>query len=302
MPDPKEVFTGEENDKLSDIIIAEEKVLERLCNLNPFKAPGPDGLPPSVLKELATEISKPLTKIFQMSITESSVPDDWRVAHISPIFKKGSRASTGNYRPISLTSVVGKLLEGIIKEQITAHLDKHNLIKDTQHGFTKGKSCATNLLLHLEELTKQVDDGYPVDVVYLDLQKAFDKVPHQRLLAKLQAHGISGKAIAWINAWLADRKQRVTTQGALSDWKDVSSSVVQGSVLGPLCFLVFMNDLEDGVTSNISKFADDTKISRTTGTDHDIDKLQDDINRMQTWADTWQMKFNTGKCAVMYIG
>ena len=302
LPVMKDVFVGADEEKISDIVITEEEVLIRLQKLDPVKAPGPDGIPPSILKELSNELCKPLTKVFQLSTSESSVPEDWRVAHISPIFKKGSRASTSNYRPISLTSVVGKLLEGIIKEQITSHLDTHNLINETQHGFRKGKSCATNLLLHLEELTKQVDDGNPVDVVYLDLQKAFDKVPHQRLIAKLQAHGITGKALAWIKAWLASRRQRVTTQGALSDWTDVSSSVVQGSVLGPLCFLIYMNDLEDGVTSIISKFADDTKITRVTATDHDRDQLQDDINKMQAWADTWQMKFNTSKCAVMHVG
>ena len=142
------------------------------------------------------------------------------------------------------------------------HLDKHGLLHDTQHGFRKGKSTTTNLLEYLEIITKSVDEGTPVDVVYLDLTKAFDTVPHKRLLKKIKAHGIDGSILQWIAAWLNDRKQKVATQGAESSWKPVTSSVVQGSVLGPLCFLIYMNDLEIGLDNNstVSKFVDDTKL------------------------------------------
>ena len=139
-------------------------------------------------------------------------------------------------------------------------LIKHKLINPTQHGFLKAKSCLTNLLCFLEEITKWVDDGSPVDVIYLDFQKAFDKVPHQRLISKLKSHGMGNSLINWIEQWLTDRRQRVVVEGEVSSWKSVLSGVPQGSVLGPILFLVYINDLEEGVTGKILKFADDTKL------------------------------------------
>ena len=141
-------------------------------------------------------------------------------------------------------------------------LIKHKLINPSQHGFLKAKSCLTNLLCFLEEITKWVDDGSPVDVIYLDFQKAFDKVPHQRLISKLKSHGMGNSLINWIEQWLTDRKQRVVVDGEVSSWKSVLSGVPQGSVLGPILFLVYINDLEEGVTGKILKFADDTKLFR----------------------------------------
>ena len=304
VPTPDPMFTGPEEEKMKDIDISEDKVREKLLGLDPTKAAGPDEIPPSMLKALADELCIPLAIIFRKSLNEGVVPEDWRTAHIIPVFKKGSRAKAGNYRPISLTSVIGKVLERIIKEQITEHLERHNLIYDTQHGFRKGRSCTTNLLVYLEDITKLVDDGTPVDAVYLDLAKAFDTVPHRRLIAKIKAHGVEDKALHWIQAWLADRKQKVINQGAESSWKDVTSSVVQGSVLGPLCFSMYMNDLESRVSKKaiVSKFADDTKLIHPVATSEDIDEMQEDINHLQNWAEDWQMRYNADKCGVMHFG
>ena len=187
----------------------------------------------------------------------------------------------------------------IIKDKITEHLDKHGLIHYTQHGFRKGKSTTTNLLEYLEIITKLVDED-------LDLAKAFDTVPHKRLIKKLKAHGIDGKILKWVVAWLHDRNQKVVTQGAESNWKPVISSVVQGSVLGPLCFLIYMymNDMETELNNNstVSKFADDTKLIHPIQTDDDRIVMQNSINHLHSWAKTWQMKYNTDKCGVMHFG
>ena len=156
-----------------------------------------------------------LTDIFNSSLESGQVPEDWRVANVTPLFKKGSREELGNYRPVSLTSVVGKVLKTLIKDQMRNHLNKYKLIKGSQHGFTKGSSCLTNLLEFYETVSDWVDEGKAVDIVYPDFKKAFDKVPHRRLLAKVRACGMTGQVANWIANWLHGRKQRVV------EWEDV---------------------------------------------------------------------------------
>ena len=170
-------------------------------------------------------------------------------------------------------------------------LIKHKLINPSQHGFLKARSWLTNLLCFFEEITIWVDEGLPVDVIYLYFQKAFDKVPHQRLILKLKPHGMGSSIINWIKQWLTDRKQRVVVEGEVSSWKSVLSGVPQGSVVGPILFLVYMNDLEEGLTGSILKFADDTKLFRKTKEIGDKQNLQDD-DKLVKWSEKWQMLFN----------
>ena len=158
------------------------------------------------------------------------------------------------------------------------------------------------MLCFLEDITKWVDDGSPVDVIYLDFQKAFDKVPHQRLLRKLKSHGMGNSIINWIEHWLTDRRQRVVVDGEVSSWKSVLSGVPQGSVLGPILFLVYINDLEEGVTGKILKFADDTKLFRKVKEIEDKQNLQDDMDTLVKWSEKWQMLFNFGKCKCLHTG
>ena len=237
-----------------------------------------------------------------MSLQEGIVPLEWKEANIIPLFKKGSRSNSVNYRPVSLTSVICKLLETIIRDHMMDFLFKHKLIKPSQHGFLKARSCLTHLLCFFEEITKWVDEGSPVDVIYLDFQKAFDKVPNKRLILKLKSHGIGNGIINWIEQWLTDRKQRVVVDEEVSSWKSVLSGVPQGSVLGPIIFLVHINDLEEGVTGCILKFADDTTLFRKTKEIGDKQHLQDDIDNLVKWSQKWQMLFNFGKCECLHTG
>ena len=226
------------------------------------KSPGVDGIAPKILKETVEQICTPLAHVFNMSLEEGIVPLEWKEANIIPLFKKGSRNKSVNYRPVSLTSVICKVLETIIRDHMMDFLIKHKLINPSQHGFLKARSCLTNVLCFFEEITKWAYEGSPVDVIYLDFQKAFDKVPHQRLILKLKSHGMGNSIINWIEQWLKDRRQRVVVDGEVSSLKPVLSGVPQGSVLGPILFLIYRNDLKEGVTGNILKFADDTKLFR----------------------------------------
>jgi len=240
--------------------------------------------------------------LFNQSVNEGDVPLGWRSANVTPIFKIGNRNLPENYRPVSLTSQLSKVMESIIRDIIISHLDRHKLI-DTQHGFRKGRSCTTNILEFLDMVINVISQKGSVDVIFLDFAKTFDKVPHRCLLAKLQAHGIDGQVVRWVASWqVKGRKQRVCLDGYSSTWADVLSGIPQGSVLGPLLFPIFINDIEDGIMRVVLKFADDVKIFRKVTNTADGLQLQQDLNRLCDWADKWQMEFNVAKCKTMHVG
>ena len=295
-------FQGAKSDYLGPLVVTPELVAKKIKAMKDNKSPGVDGIPPKLLMETVEQISIPLARVFNLSLKEGVVPFEWKEANIIPLFKKGSRNKSENYRPVSLTSVICKLLERLIKDHMVDFLVKHKLLNSSQHGFLKARSCLTNMLCFLEEITKWIDVGSPVDIIYLDFQKAFDKVPHQRLLLKLKAHGIGDSITDWIEQWLTDRRQRVVVDGEVSNWKSVLSGVPQGSVLGPILFLIYINDLDDSITSNVLKFADDTKLFRKVNTDGDKQHLQNDLDRLVKWSEKWQMLFNLGKCKCIHTG
>ena len=210
---------------LETLDLSPQKVMKVLMHLNPNKTPGVDQIYSVMLKNLAKELAIPLSHIFECSMATGVVPEDWRIANVAVIHRKGPKKECGNYRPVSLTSQVSKVMEILIRDAIIDHLYSKKLIRDTQHGFTQGRSCLTNLLKFLEEVTAYVDEGSPVDVLYLDFSKAFDKVPHKRLVNKVKAHGIGNTIWRWIEAWLSDRSQRVVINGHASGWATVTSGV-----------------------------------------------------------------------------
>jgi len=303
IPEPIKVFKGKlDTEGLLQINITREMVEHKLKLLNTNKCPGLDGMHPKILFELREELAVPLSKLYSCSLDSGVVPMEWKEAGVVPLFKKGKKSDAQNYRPVSLTSLLCKIMESLLKDAILVHVNKFSLILDSQHGFTQGRSCLTNLLDFLEDVTHNIDEGKPVDIVYLDFAKAFDKVPYQRLFKKLAAHGIGGKILEWIQNWLTDRKQKVGIKKTYSDWQDVRSGVPQGSVLGPLLFLIYINDLDDGVISKLGKFADDTKIGRGVNNENEIETLRNDLKKIFQWSIDWQMLFNIDKCTVMHMG
>ena len=287
---------------LDDITLTEEIIKNKLLKLNPNKSPGPDGWHPRVFKETAEALTPPLLILLRKSLDEGSLPDDWKTGNITAIYKKGSKANPGNYHPISLTSIICKLLEAIIRDAIVTHMSVNNLFCDQQHGFVPGRSCITQLLTTFEIWTQAVENGNPVDAIYLDFQKAFDSVPHHRLIRKLAAYGVTGKILRWIETYLTDRKQRVCVEGSLSNWEDVLSGIPQGSVLGPTLFVMFINDMPDAITSLSKMFADDAKVFRQIENRADIATLQKDLDHLTDWSLKWQMNFNIKKCKRLHIG
>jgi len=302
IPEPRCKYQGSLDDRLSEINISAAVVLDRLNKINVNKSQGPDEIHGKLLYELRSQLAEPLTVLFNLSLSTGNIPQDWRDADVVPLFKKGSRSKCENYRPVSLTSIVCKLFESIIKDEITSHLDKFELIRPSQHGFTSGRSCLSNLLDFFETVTKELDESKDMDVIYLDFSKAFDKVPHKRLVKKLRAHGITGEICRWIENWLRDRRQRVMVGGECSQWVKVRSGVPQGSVLGPILFIIFINDIDDGIMSKLNKFADDCKLGKSISNADDVEVLRQDLGRLSKWASEWQMEFNVDKCSVLHMG
>ena len=290
------------NTILDDVQFTVDDVRERLSALKPDKCPGPDQIHPEVLKECSQELALPFYIVFRKSLDTGQLPDDWKTAQVTPIFKKGSRTKAGNYRPVSLTCVPCKILESIIRERMLSYANEYNIFDESQHGFMQGKSCLTNLLTTLEDITHNLDEGEPVDVIFLDYQKAFDSVPHKRLINKLHAYGYDGKVLQWIDAFLTGRTQRVSVRGAKSEVAEVVSGVPQGSVLGPILFIVYINDLPDHVKCSIHMFADDTKIYSCVKNDKEAENIKDDLESLQAWSEKWLLRFNAGKCKTMHLG
>ena len=288
-------------DMLPDIDITMEDVYTLLRQVDPNKSSAAFCIHPRILKELSEELTLPIYLIFLCSLKQGKVPDKWKVGTITPLHKGDNRHVPKNYRPVTITSKLCRILETIIKQRLISHLTENNILCDNQHGFRCGRSCTTNLLETLEYITEMYDKGIAVDEIFLDFSKAFDKVPHQRLLFKLKKYGIQDNTLAWIESFLNNRFQNVKVKNTLSKTLPVISGVPQGSVLGPVLFLLYINDLPNYIHCKSSIFADDSKIYSKIQSMEDSERLQDDLNNLVEWSRIWMMSFNTDKCHVMHF-
>jgi len=284
---------------MASITFSVAGIQQQLSLLDSNKASGPDNIHSYILKNCANEISPILQIIFTQSLNTGRLPSDWLVANVCPVFKRGSRSNAANYRPISLTSVCSKVMEHIIYHSIMEHLNSNNILIDSQHGFRSQHSCVTQLISLIEDLSHALDQRKQTDVILLDFSKAFDSVPHQRLLVKLRHYGINSHVCQWINTWLTRRSQRVALDGSFSNPVSVHSGVPQGTVLGPLMFLLYINDITEHIKSPLRLFADDCLLYRIITSKEDTIQLQHDLDQLQEWADKWQLKFNVTKCTIM---
>lgn len=289
---------------LSEINVGVEELKKLMKNLDVRKAQGPDGVSNWILRECRDQLVEQIHNIIESSLQEGKVPSEWKCANIVPIYKGGNREEPLNYRPVSLTSVVSKMCEKIIKERWMKYLVKENILTAKQFGFREGRSCVTNLMSFYSRVIDVVQEreGW-ADCIYLDFRKAFDTVPHKRLLWKLeQIGGLKGNILEWIKDYLTDRMMRTVIRDEESEWRQVTSGVPQGSVLAPIMFMIYINDMVEGVDSYMSLFADDAKIMRKIRNIKDCEELQSDLDRIYKWSRVWEMDFNAKKCRVLEMG
>lgn len=287
------------SDNLDTIIIERNGIVKLIDNQKAHKAPGPDKLGKRDLA-LVPEIADILTCIFQYSIDTGTIPSIWKLANVVPIHKGDSKTIPNNFRPVSLTSNVCKMLEHILLHYLNIYLE--DILCTNQHGFRRGMSCNTQLITTMQQILEMVDGGQPVQIATFDFAKAFDKVSHSLLIDKLHRFNIPVQIINWIEHFLSNRKQQVIINNTVSKTQLVKSGVPQGSVLGPSLFLFYINDIVEGINSNIRLFADDLIIYSKLSDPSDVFKFQDDITRLENWARTWEMSFNVKKCNVMFVG
>jgi len=277
-----------------------EDIIEAIDDIKLNASAGPDGIPPCVLKHCKESLAKPIYLIWSRSLDSSVVPSCYKVSYIAPLHKKGSHAIPANYRPVSLTSHVIKIFERVMRKRLVDHFESNMLLCKNQHGFRAGRSCLTQLLAHFDDILESLMKNADLDSIYLDYAKAFDKVDHALLIKKLERYGVHPKLVSWIESFLTDRMQQVVVDGHMSLLGLIISGVPQGTVLGPILFLVFINDINQCITSSTLRcFADDTRISRTINGENDVNTLQHDLDKVMQWSINNNMMLHEDKFEYM---
>ena len=286
-------FLKRTNNLLTNIQVSEKTISDIINKLDAKKAHGFDGISIAMLKICSLEISIPLCIIFNKCVQSGAFPSLWKKANVQPVHKKNSRQDKTNYRPISLLPICGKIFEKVIFDTLYPYLHFHKLLTKNQSGFKPGDSTINQLLNITDEIYRAFESYDETRAVFLDMSKAFDKVWHEGLIFKLRQYGVDGNLLLLLSDYLMNRSQRVVLNGLHSDWMDIHSGVPQGSVLGPLLFLIYINDLTDDISSNIKLFADDSSLFIRV---HDVDTAQrsltSDLEKITRWANQWKMKFN----------
>ncbi|CAK1580211.1 unnamed protein product [Parnassius mnemosyne] len=283
---------------ISKIYVSEQTVLNLLLKLDQCKSAGPDHLPAVFLINCARSLVTPVTLLFNKSLAECTVPAIWKSAFITPIHKKGSRDQVNNYRPISKLCILSKVLEKIVHSQL--YLAIRQSLHDFQHGFLPGRSTVTNLALLNDFLTDSMDKGHQIDVIYTDYSKAFDRINHSRLLYKLKCVGISGDLLRWFSSYIENRTQAVVVNNYISSWVKIPSGVPQGSLLAPLLFAIFVNDINNCLcNSRLLCFADDMKIFSNISSLKDAEALQNDLRNLLDYCTYNHLDLNPTKCSVV---
>ena len=287
-----------------DLLCTEEEVHFFLTNLDTSKATGPDGISACMLKSTADSVTPSVTTLLNLSLRTGQLPKEWKRSSVVPVLKKSPATSPNNYRPISLLSIVSKVLERHVHSLVMDHLHNHHPLAESQWGFQSGKSTVAALLTTTHSWLTTLEEGKEIGAVFFDLQKAFDSVPHQCLIEKLRQTGLTEHIISWILNYLTCREQRVVVNGKSSQYVPVISGVPQGSVLGPLLFLVYIDGLAQLPLSSGAQmvlYADDLLLFRTVSGKEDYLHLQNDISIVENWVAHNHLTLNANKCKYMVV-
>ena len=288
------------SDQLQDMSVEECEVYHILSSLNPSKAMGIDSIDPKILKYCACTLCSPVSVLFNKCLSDSCIPSQWKVHIISPILKCGDPSNVANYRPISLLCSLSKVLERLIFDRVYEYVLPS--LSVSQFGFMQNRSSLQQLLTVLQMIYANLHDKVQTDIIYLDFAKAFDSISHSKLLIKLWRVGITGRIWQWFKCYLSGRSQFVSIDGILSSSRPVTSGVPQGSILGPLLFSIYINDLPDYLSfSSPLLFADDTKCIGGISSPVDHALLQSDLVSLQSWCTAWDLSFNSSKCKSLSI-
>ena len=288
---------------LTDIHINEKDIIDAINEVDENSSAGPEEVPAVFLKMTKEAIAKPLRILFRKSLDEGVIPDIFKLAHITPIYKGGAKPKPEQYRPVSLTSHIMKVFERVMKKKLLNHLKQNNLINEKQYGFVPGRSTQSQLLAHYKDIYEAMEEGVRVDTVFLDFAKAFDKVDHSILMSKVIKHKIKGKLGRWIMEFLNNRKFIVIANGTKSEPEDVLSGVPQGTVLAAILFIIMISDIDEKIKQCIVRcFADDTKVSNRIKTERDKKRMQEELNTVYKWAQDNSMTFNCNKFEQLSYG